>query len=579
MTRLLYFLILFCALIPANGEGQGFLHARDTAIVDGSGKPVLLRGMGLGGWMLQEPYMLQLSGIESNQSDIRAKMQALIGKENTEEFYTKWLANFCTRADIDSLASWGFNSVRLPMHCNLFTVPVEEEETPGQNTWLEKGFQLTDSLLRWCEANRIYLILDLHAAPGGQGHDVPISDYDTTKASLWQSEANRQKTIALWEKLAERYANEQWIGGYDLLNETNWGFQDADDKNGCAEKENAPLRKLLMDITTAIRRVDKNHLIIVEGNCWGNNYSGVFPLWDANMAISFHKYWNNTDKASIQNFLDIRRQQNAPIWMGESGENSNVWFRNNIALLEQNNIGWCWWPLKKMGVNNPLQIATNEGYEAIKKYWKGEGEMPGETDAKQALMQLAEASRIDKNLFHPDVIDAMFRQVHSTKAIPFTQRMISGNSIIPAVDFDLGRNGFTYFAIDSANLWVSTGERTSWNKGGTYRNDAVDILVDEQKNNYVAGIKAGEWLQYTRNLSAPGKYNVKLRMKNATSTTRVSILVNNKDRLQSVAINAATSWHELLLGTVTLPAGENVFRLQVPEGVCDIESLILEKTK
>ena len=126
---------------------------------------------------------------------------------------------------------------------------------------MEKGFALTDSLLSWCKANKIYLILDLHAAPGGQGNDQPIADRDTSLPSLWQSAANKQKTIALWKKLAERYANEEWIGGYDLLNETNWGFADANDKNGCAEKGNEPLRQLLIDITKAIREVDQHHVI------------------------------------------------------------------------------------------------------------------------------------------------------------------------------------------------------------------------------------------------------------------------------------------------------------------------------
>jgi endoglucanase len=51
-------------------------------------------------------------------------------------------------------------------------------------------------------------------------------------------------------------------------------------------------------ITAAIRAVDTRH-IVIEGNCWGNNYKGLPPAWDANMALSFHKYWNRNDEASI----------------------------------------------------------------------------------------------------------------------------------------------------------------------------------------------------------------------------------------------------------------------------------------
>jgi endoglucanase len=109
------------------------------------------------------------------------------------------------------LHSWGFNSVRLPMHYNLFTLPAENEPIAGKNTWLTIGFALTDSLVTWCRENHMYIILDLHAAPGGQGNDLNISDRDGSKPSLWQNDANRQKTIALWSKLAERYSNEDTI--------------------------------------------------------------------------------------------------------------------------------------------------------------------------------------------------------------------------------------------------------------------------------------------------------------------------------------------------------------------------------
>ena len=84
------------------------------------------------------------------------------------------------------------------MHYNLFTLPIQQEPVQGENTWLTKGFQMIDDLLDWCEANQIYLILDLHAAPGGQGYDAAISDYDSSLPSLWESDLNKSKTVALW---------------------------------------------------------------------------------------------------------------------------------------------------------------------------------------------------------------------------------------------------------------------------------------------------------------------------------------------------------------------------------------------
>src|SRR5258705_9006412 len=152
-------LFVLLILISSKTYTQSFLHAEGKKIMNGKKEEVILRGIGLGGWMLQEPYMLQLNGIANNQRTIKDKIERLIGKKNTDRFYKAWLADFCTKKDIDSLAAWGFNSVRLPMHYNLFTLPVEEEKDPSKNTWLSKGFILTDSLLSWCKANKIYLIL------------------------------------------------------------------------------------------------------------------------------------------------------------------------------------------------------------------------------------------------------------------------------------------------------------------------------------------------------------------------------------------------------------------------------------
>ena len=232
------------------GSAQEFLSTNGKAIVNESGDSVILRGMGLGGWMLQEGYMMHTSSFANAQYQLMGKIEELIGATDTELFYESWRANHVTKVDIDSLKAWGFNSVRLPMHYNLYTWPVEDEPIYGQHTWLETGFELTDSLIKWCKANDMYVILDLHAAPGGQGYDQGISDYDPTKPSLWESEANRDKTVALWKKLAERYVDEPTVGGYDLINETNWNMTG-----------NTPLRDLLYEITDSIRTVDTQHII------------------------------------------------------------------------------------------------------------------------------------------------------------------------------------------------------------------------------------------------------------------------------------------------------------------------------
>lgn len=245
LSKIIAAFILFNSVFSA----QGFLKTQGTKIVNGNGEEILLRGIGLGGWLLQEGYMLQTSAFANAEHQIKKRIRDLIGDEKTEIYYTRYQQNFITKTDIDSIASWGFNSIRLPMHYNKLT----PEDQPY--VYLEEGFKTIDSLLAWCKINEIYLILDLHAAPGGQS-DEPISDYDNTKPSLWESELNKQRTVDLWRKLAQRYSNEEWIGGYDLINEPKWDLG----------SNNGPLRDLYIQITNAIREVDTNHMIFIEGN-------------------------------------------------------------------------------------------------------------------------------------------------------------------------------------------------------------------------------------------------------------------------------------------------------------------------
>jgi endoglucanase len=300
------------------------------------------------------------------------------------------------------------------------------------------------------------------------------------------------------------------------LNEPNWGFEDTlNDRNGLREKKNIPLKQLMVDITKAIREVDKNHIIIIEGNGWGNNYNGILGTWDNNMVLSFHKYWNSNDLQSVQHILNFRDQYNVPVWLGETGENSNVWFMEAVRLFETNNIGWSWWPLKKLGNNNPLQIKSNPDYNALTDYWNGKkSQAPPKEKVYDGLMELAADTKCEKNIVHRDVIDALIRQPFSNETLPFKANKILSGSIIKAVDYDLGRNGAAYYDMDTANYQLSTGKESTGNLGGIYRNDGVDIYRDSKnpQNYYVGNIEDGEWLQYTVEVIDPGTYILVLRV-------------------------------------------------------------------
>ena len=392
------------------------------------------------------------------------------------------------------------------MHYNLFSLPIEQEPVSGQNTWLDTGFNIVDNLLDWCQQNNRYLILDLHAAPGGQGFGSDINDYNSNLPSLWESDENKNKTIALWGRLADRYKDEPWIGGYDLLNETHWDL---------GENE---LRDFYVDVTQEIRQHDQNHVIFIEGNGYANDFSGLTPPWDDNMAYSFHKYWSYND--SLEWVTWMRNQYSVPLWMGEAGENSNQWFTEAIKVFEENYIGWAFWPLKKIeSISAMYAISSNPNYESLVNYFRGEANAPSISNAVNGLMQLASDVHISNNTFQKDVVDAMIRQPNSNETIPFNDNTIIPG-IIHASDYDLGTNGYAYKDSDYATYHINTDVFQAWNQGWQYRNDGVDIenSDDADSNGYQVGFTYDdEWLLYTVDILESGFYNIVTRYASTSS--------------------------------------------------------------
>jgi len=554
--------ILLSALLLSQFGTSQLLKTDGQKIVNDKGENIQLRGLGLGGWMLQEGYMLKTADFAGPQFKIKEKIAELIGEDGMNEFYKAYLKNGIAKQDIDFLAKSGFNSIRLPMHYNLYTLPIEKESVKGQNTWLEEGFKMTDDLLKWCKDNKIYLILDLHAAPGGQGNDANISDNDKSKPSLWESEENQKKTIALWKKLAERYKDEAWIGGYDLINEPNINFT-GKNPNGTDEMSNAPLWKLQKEITEAIRQVDKKHIIFLEGNGWGNNYNGLIPIWDKNMAFSFHKYWNYNNNETLKFALDLREKHNMPIWLGETGENSNVWFTELIQLLDKHNIGYAFWPMKKIdniaGITN---VKITPEYQKLLDYWKNGGEKPSKEFATKTLMKIAENYKFSNVEIKNDVIDAMFRQTKENSTKPFKNHQVPGK--ISVTDYDLGRMGSAYEDKDFINLWVSdAAKRSEWNSGNQLRNDGVDIYKSKDDQYYVGKTETGEWLQYTINSNANKSYTFDIKYA-SESDGKIRIEDASGKQLATVSLTSTggnESWKTSSTKGIKLKKGENKIRI------------------
>lgn len=535
---------------------QGFLKVSGKNIVNGAGQNYVLKGVGLGGWLLQEGYMLHTSAFANAQWQIRAKITDLIGETNTETFYETYRNNYVKKIDIDSLKAWGFNSIRLPFHYNLFAT------NTNPPVFLQKGFDYTDSLLAWCKANEMYLILDMHAAPGGQSNE-PISDYNPAFPSLWQSEQNKDLTVKIWRKLAERYKDEEWIGGYDLLNEPKWDLG----------ANNVPLRNLYIRLTDTIRAVDTNHIIYIEGNWFATDFSGLTPPWEANMVYSFHKYWNTNNTGSIQYLLDLRNNSNRPLWLGETGENSNQWLSDFVELMHNNNIGWATWPHKKIkSVAGPLSATLSPLYQTLLNYWSGSGTRPSATYAQGALMAQANALKLEMCTYNKDYVYALFKQPFSTTSVPFAENLIPGTIYAP--NYDMGKQGVAYSDV----AYQNTNNGTAYNSGYNYRNDGVDIeqCSDFSSNGYDVGwIENNEWLSYTVQVQTSGVYSAAFNVAAQNAGGQIFVLVNGQG-LSMVNVPATggwQNWQNVILQNINLTAGTHKLTLRFYNGNFNLSNI------
>ncbi len=383
---------------PEGEEQQTFFRTSGKQILNREGQPVVLRGVGLGGWLMPEGYMLHTPGYGSPTS-IRGQIEDLIGAADADRFFEIYQQQYVKREDIDRIAEWGFDHIRLPFHYKVLY-------DPDRSAFREEGFDLFDRFIGWCKANGLYVILDMHAAPGGQ-NGGNISDSDGT-ARLWLEQENQTLTIEIWNEIARRYKNEPWIIGYDLINEPVL-------PSGVTGTD---FRRFMLRLSSSVRNIDPNHTLYIEGNWYATDFSALTPAFDNNMVWAFHKYWNSTDAGTIGYLFQLRDETNTPLWLGESGENSNDWFYEVTRMVEQNGIGWNWWTHKKIEtVTSPLSAPYAAGYEDVLAYWRGQGPRPSADAARQALFAMAENLSIDRCDYRPDVVAALVRR-HVCDCLP-----------------------------------------------------------------------------------------------------------------------------------------------------------------
>lgn len=347
--------LLLLIIFPFSLAQNKFVTTKGQNIVLPNGKPILLRGINLGNWLVPEGYMFKFTHTNSPQR-INEMFMQLLGPEETKKFWKQYRDNYITKEDIAFIKKIGLNSIRVPFNYRLFVSEDHNTRFAGP------GFEMLDRVINWCREENLYVVLDMHCAPGGQTGDNIDDSYGYP--FLFESDEAQQLTIDLWKEIARRYANETIVIGYDFLNEPIATYFDP-------AKFNHKLEPLYKRITAAVREVDTNHIVFLGGAQWNNNFSVFGSPFDPKSVYTYHKYWCDTTQAMVQEYVDFGKKYNVPIWMGESGENTDQWIDAWRRLNEKNNFGWCFWPYKKMDVtSNIVSIKRTAEWDSIITYAK-----------------------------------------------------------------------------------------------------------------------------------------------------------------------------------------------------------------
>ncbi len=392
------------SVTPKSSDHQSYIKVEGQNLIAPDGKRFFIQGINLGNWLNPEGYMFGFKKTSSARL-INQAFCEMVGPDFTNQFWKQFKDNYITRNDIRYIRKTGMNTIRMPFHYKLFT----DEDYMGLSV-NQDGFQRLDSLVSWCRESNIYLILDMHDAPGGQTGDNIDDSYGYPW--LMTSEASQKQFTDIWKRIAEHYQNEPVILGYDLLNEPIATYFPNE-----KEKLNAALEPLYKRAVAAIREVDKNHIILLGGAQWNGNFR-VFhdSKFDDKMMYTCHRYWCDTLQTNIQDFVSFRDSVNLPIYMGETGENTDQWIGAWTRLMERNNIGWTYWPFKKMdSPRGVMNIAPPENWDKVIEFTEGPRNgfdeirkaRPDQELVKKAMLQVIENCKYNNCKVNEGYVKAM----------------------------------------------------------------------------------------------------------------------------------------------------------------------------
>lgn len=326
---------------------NSFYRVEDGGILDSKGHHIVLHGVNVGGWLMPEGYLVQAPNRAYHV--FRQAFEKQMGEDALIDLECAFRDHWIVENDIKRMADLRFNCIRVPFHYQLITTKDDKID--------EIGIDYLDRIIKWAEKYSLGVILDLHAAPGGQSTDWHC-DSDG-QARFWQSQDFQRWACNLWGYLAHRYRDNKTIIGYDILNE--------------ADTSSTLLNQCYHKMVKAIRSVDSNHIIFLEGNKWATDLTVLDPIDDDNVVYSVHYYepidfvfnlvpnlrhpleqWHKRDlKKLLRERIKPARDMGIPILVGEYGIswrnnqfNEEGWLADTLTVFKELGLHRTYWTYK-----------------------------------------------------------------------------------------------------------------------------------------------------------------------------------------------------------------------------------------
>jgi endoglucanase len=320
---------------PVYIQAVSWLSTKHDQIVDENKHAVRLRGVNLGSWLAEEIWLLPIDTKPPKKSpftDIKDRtdfwrtLEARFSPDVVKEIRTAFRNTWIQERDFAQIKALGFNVVRLPFLYDLM------DETPNLFTYLDKA-------LEYAKKHDLYIILDMHGAPGRQSDAAHTGEQN--RNTFFSNEFCQEKAKEIWRQIAKRYKNAMNIAGYDLLNEPK------------GAKRRKTLRKIYDGLYKAVRKEDSKHLIFIEDGYKGiQSYPDPKKMKWKHVVYSRHIYFfekNSINHAEVDKVHAAQYETKAPFFIGEFNIKPHGELGQLRALVERFNekkLSYTFWNYK-----------------------------------------------------------------------------------------------------------------------------------------------------------------------------------------------------------------------------------------